>query len=189
MLVSQFRGHARIYDQGARLLNEKTDEELMIAYQLGEAEAFAALYSRHASRVLGYLRKKTGSDALARDVFQSTFLKLHRCRSRYDAAFPFVPWLFTICRSELLDALKKAHRRHETLAAEVPENVAPAADLGTPEVNLSRLPPAQQRAVELRYGNDFSFDEIAAQLDTSPANARKLVSRAIRFLRGAHGKR
>lgn len=161
----------------------------MIAYQLGEAQAFEELYSRNASRVLGFLRKKVRSEALARDVFQSTFLKLHKSRSRYDSAFPFVPWLFTICRSELLDALKKPHLKNESMVTEVPEPIPTEAYAQRPEINLTGLPQAQRHAVKMRYNQEFSFEEIAARLDTNPANARKLVSRAIQFLRGAYGKR
>ena len=171
------------------MLIEKTDEELMVAYQLGEVEAFEVLYSRHAPRVLGFLRKKVKSEAFARDIFQATFFKLHKCRARYDAAYPFVPWLFTICRSELLDALKKPHLQQETLMAETPESKPQVFEPSTPEIDLTELPVSQKTAVELRYESNFSFEEIAAQLDTSPANARQLVSRAIQFLRGAYGKR
>lgn len=161
----------------------------MVAYQLGEAQAFEELYSRHAARVLGFLRKKVRSEALAHDVFQCTFLKLHRSRSRYDSAFPFVPWLFTICRNELLDALKKPHLKNESLVAEVPETTDMETYVQRPEIKLGDLPQAQRHAVEMRYSQEFSFEEIAARLDTSPANARKLVSRAIHFLRGAYGKK
>jgi RNA polymerase sigma factor (sigma-70 family) len=169
------------------LLSEKSDEELMIAYQLGEADAFEVLYSRHSAKVLGYLRKKVKSEALARDIFQATFLKLHKSRSRYNAAFPFVPWLFTICRSELLDALKKPHMSREELMEEVPEPPAPMRE-EQPEVSLRSLPASQRDAVELRYQKDFSFEEIATALETSPANARQLISRALRSLRGTYGK-
>lgn len=156
----------------------------MVAYQLGEAEAFEILYDRYAPRVMGFLRARVKGDA--QDIFQATFLKLHRTRSRYDPSFPFLPWLFTICRSEMLDALKKRHRAEEKLVDNVPE--FPQMHTELPEVSLAPLPAAQRAAVDLRYGSDLSFDEIAARLDTSPANARQLVSRALRLLRGIHGK-
>jgi RNA polymerase sigma-70 factor (ECF subfamily) len=170
------------------LLREKSDEELMIAYQLGEAAAFEALYSRHAPKVLGFLRKKLKNESAARDVFQSTFLKLHKSRHRYDASLPFLPWLFTICRSELLDALKKPHLRKETSVPETP-CAAASTEPDRPEIALTSLSPSQRHAIELRYGCELSFDEIANRLETSPANARKLVSRALQYLRGIHGKR
>jgi len=173
--------------KGAQLLSEKSDEELMVAYQLGEAEAFEELYSRHSSKVLGYLRKKVRSEALARDIFQATFLKLHKSRSRYNASFPFVPWLFTISRNELLDAMKKPHVSREALVEVVPEFASPVQEV-QPEISLQSLPASQRKAVELRYQKDFSFEEIAKALETSPANARQLISRALRSLRGIYGK-
>lgn len=159
----------------------------MVAYQLGEAEAFEELYSRHSAKVLGYLRKKVKSEALARDIFQSTFLKLHKSRSRYDAAYPFAPWLFTICRNELLDAFKKPHTKHEILVADTPD-IAQAEQDESRDINFGGLQATQKRAIELRYQNEYSFEQIAAALETSPANARQLVSRAIRSLRGLYGK-
>lgn len=170
------------------MLNEKTDEELMVAYQLGEAEAFEILYARHSARVLGFLKKRIGNDALARDVFQATFLKLHRNRAKYDPIFPFVPWLFTVCRSELLDSFKIAHRKHEVFVEEMPEpNVT--EEISGPEISLSALPTVQRKAIELRFQDNFSFEEIAMRLETSPLNARQLVSRGIRALRGIYGKK
>jgi RNA polymerase sigma factor (sigma-70 family) len=169
------------------LLSGKSDEELMVAYQLGEAEAFEELYSRHAPKVLGFLKKRLSNDAQARDVFQATFFKLHKCRDRYDANFPFVPWLFTICRSELLDAVKKPHLARETLVQAVPETTAEIA-VEPENMELVSLPQAQREALEYRYKGDFSFEEIAKRLETSPANARQLVSRALRTLRGLYGK-
>ncbi len=160
----------------------------MVAYQLGEADAFGELYSRHSGKVLGYLRKKVKSEALARDIFQATFLKLHKSCGRFNVSFPFVPWLFTICRSELLDALKKPHMSQESLMAEVPEPASIPQSNDKQEISLQSLPAEQREAVELRYQKDFSFEEIATALETSPANARQLVSRAIRSLRGIYGK-
>lgn len=169
------------------MLSKKSDEELMIAYQLGKADAFEELYQRYSGRVLGYLRRKASSEALAKDLFQATFLKVHRYRSRYNASLPFAPWLFTICRNELLDSLKKSSVKNETLMAEVEEPL-PSMTTSDLDVDLSSLPEAQRRALEFRYSQDFSFEEIAASLKTSPANARQLVSRAIRSLRGLYGK-
>lgn len=172
-----------------KLRNENTDEELMVAYQLGEAEAFEVLYSRYAPRVLGFLRRRLKSETLALDVFQATFLKLHKSRARYKAELPFAPWLFTVCRSELLDALKKPHRAHESLVPEAPEPAA--AETEEPdlmEVSLDSLPESQKRAMELRYQNELTFEQIAASLHTTPANARQLVSRAVRSLRSLYGK-
>jgi RNA polymerase sigma factor (sigma-70 family) len=166
-----------------------SDEELMLAYQLGDSLAFNTLYSRHSGRVYGYLKAKTQNEAMARDVFQATFLKLHNARSRYNSEFPFVPWLFTICRSELIDAMRKKQRIQEEGCEELPETFSLKSE---PEFDVAgavgQLPEKQREALDLRYTQEFSFEQIALRLNTSPVNARKIVSRALKVLKGKHGK-
>jgi RNA polymerase sigma factor (sigma-70 family) len=167
------------------VLGKKSDEELMLAYQLGDENAFRELYSRHSSRLFGFLRSKVRDEVKARDIFQSTFLKLHKSRARYNPAFPFTPWLFTICRNELLDALKKERRSIEDSVAQVPErpNMGPES-----QANIGILNASQQQALAMRFADNSSFEEIARALETSPANARQIVSRAVRALRSLYGR-
>lgn len=156
----------------------------MRAYQLGSEQAFDALYRRHSGRVYGYLKGKLSDRALVDDVFQGTFLKLHSARGHYDPSFPFVPWLFTICRSVLTDQLRKKARTLEDLnEVAVKEAVAEEVESAASPPDLNELPVTQRKAVELRYGSEMPFDEIAKRLETTPANVRQLVSRAIRRLR------
>ncbi len=166
---------------------EATDETLMQAYQNGNNGALEVLYRRHSAKVYGFLRKKLKNQALVDDVFQATFMKLHKSRSHYDPSFPFIPWLFTVCRSAMLDSLRKKERIQEdlnetaVLQAEAPvDEISAASDLP----DMSQLPQPQREALELRYKEDLSFEEIAKRLETSPANARQLVSRAIKRLKG-----
>ena len=170
-----------------KVLRDKSDEELMLAYQLGDEDAFRELYTRHSGRVLGFLRSKVRNEAKARDIFQATFLKLHTSRRHYNQNFPFIPWLFTVCRSELIDAFRKAARIKEDGMGVLPEGVESKPVFR--ELDTSVLNKSQQQAIELRYGKDFSFDEIARALGTSPANARQLVSRAVNALRSLYGKK
>ena len=164
-----------------------SDEELMKDYQKGNEMAFATLYSRHSPRVYGYLLKRLRDKAFADDVFQAVFLKIHQSRKSYDPSLLFGPWLFSVCKSVMIDSLRKrnrtlgmlddSHSGHiETFAAEAP---IPSAAIPS----LDDLPEVQRRAVELRYGNDLSFEEIAKQLETTPSNVRQLTSRAVRKLK------
>jgi RNA polymerase sigma-70 factor (ECF subfamily) len=169
-------------------LKDQTDEELMRAYQLGDESAFKELYSRHAPRVLSFVKKRLGPGPQANDVFQSTFLKLHRTRGLFNSALPFKPWLFTICRNEILDAVKKRQRSLEDLSD---SNLDPpdARSLDEIQVDLSSLTADQQKALQLRYSAEASFEEIAKTLKTSPSNARMLVSRSLRALRRLYEKK
>lgn len=167
----------------------RSDEDLMTEYQLGDELAFEVLYKRYAGRIYGFLKKKTGDEAMARDIFQTTFMKLHAARSKYDRSLPFAPWLFTICYNALNDAWRKQKRTLEDLSGEIPE-VAPAPEnIDGDSVDLNILPQKQKRAVEMRYYQDASFEEIAARLETSSVNARQLVNRAVKVLRGLYAKK
>jgi RNA polymerase sigma factor (sigma-70 family) len=171
---------------------EPTDEQLMVSYQLGDEAAFAVLYRRHSSRVFQFIRKRISEDAAARDVFQQVFMNLHRSRSKYSAPFPFLPWLFTLCRNAVIDRYRSSGRILETPVEVVPEPVAeePEHPSSSPLTEgLAGLPVQQREALELRYRLEFSFEEIGQRIGTSPSNARQLVSRAVRYLRGVYAKK
>lgn len=161
-----------------------TDEELMAAYQEGNYPAFEILFRRHSARVYGFLLGKIGNRAQAEDIFQSAFLKLHKSRNHYDPSFPFLPWLFTIAKSVLIDQVRKEKTIREDSNSEVVA-AAPSPEIieTTREVDTSSLPALQQNVLSLRYRDDLSFEEIAKRLDTSPSNIRQLLSRGIRKLR------
>lgn len=164
----------------------KTDEELMVDYQMGEVLAFDILFRRHSSRVLAFLSKKLNFSKEAQDLTQEVFFKLHRSKHLYNSTLPFSPWLFSISRSVLLDYLKK-NRREEvvdpTQFESVPSKETSSSVADAEKEMLGALPLNQKRAVGLRVFDDATFEEIASKLSTSEANARKLVSRGLSKLR------
>ncbi len=157
----------------------------MMAYQQGDTAAFDILYKRHSGKVYGFLKNRLRDRAVVDDVFQSTFLNLHRARSKYDCTFPFLPWLFAVCRNTFVDRMRQDKRRLEHADSATVESTADKTAFET----VATLPPeveslsvSQRQAIELRYHNSLAFEEIAERLETSPSNARQLVSRAIRKL-------
>jgi len=163
-----------------------SDETLMERYKRGDSGAFEALYERYKDRIYGYLSARITEPSKVNDVFQNTFLKLHKSRSRYKSSFPFKAWIFIICRTVLIDWFRKQGRTPEIPVEEVP--TTPPQTTTEPETpDLASLPARQKEAVELRYYEELSFEEIAQRLETSPLNVRQIISRAIRRLRN-HNK-
>lgn len=176
----------------ANRLTDKSDEDLMELYKLGNSVAFDILFQRNSGAVLGYLRRRISKDKDAQDLLQDVFLKLHRSKHQYDRTLPFSPWLFSITRSVWLDCMKKKNFEYAT-DSEVVENrinlnaknesgyniESPGVDLKV----LNQLPDPQRAAVSLRVIDDATFDQIALKLSTSPENARQLVSRGLKKLR------
>ncbi len=162
-----------------------TDEQLMKAYQNGAGDAFDVLFKRHSARVYGFLMNQLRDRAQADDVFQATFLKLHRSRRHYDPVFPFAPWLFTVCKSVLTDHRRKMSRVRERLDQDL---VSSAVDdrqtvEPRPEISLEGLSDRERTAIQLRYVEDLKFEEIAARLKTSSSNVRQIISRSIKTLK------
>lgn len=165
-----------------------TDEELMCAYADGDMKAFETLYQRHKNRIFGFLLSRLKNRTEAEEVFQAVFAKLHAARGRYRRDVPFLPWVFTIARNALIDHIRKndAYRKHIASAPFTVENHADQTSDrsgGIALEELSNLTEAQRQALQFRFERGLSFTEIAEQMQTSAANSRQIVSRAVRKLR------
>jgi RNA polymerase sigma-70 factor (ECF subfamily) len=90
----------------------------------------------------------------------------------------------------MLDTLrvrKKSTRLEDLNPVAIENAVAEAPKAAASIPGLHALPAAQRQALEMRYLQELSFDEIATRLDTSSENSRQLVSRAVKKLRKVLG--
>lgn len=156
----------------------------MELYKEGQEVAFNELHLRYRSKVYGYLKVRLGDTSMVDDVYQNVFMKLHRTRVLYNPKYKFPVWLFTIVKTSLIDKYRSSGRyKPEELNEELliqKENIEDGPNI---EEEINHLSALDQKAIQLRYYDDKSFDEIAKELKVSPVNARKKVSRAISSLR------
>lgn len=171
--------------------DEISDEDLMRAYQLGDPAAFDRLYRRYCGQVYAYLCKRTKSKEQADEVFQATFLKVHRIRSRFNNNYKFSQWLFVIAKSSLIDHFRKLGRSLE-IAEEVqvedipmsqPDTSPTLSSVEETEAILGKLPSEQKKVLEMRIFDELPYDEIARKLGRSEVSIRQIYSRSIRKLR------
>jgi len=85
-------------------------KELMQRYCDGDAGAFRELYALVAPRLLGYLLKMARDRALADDLLQQTFLKVHRARAAYVRGADPLPWIYSIAHRTFIDHARKHNR-------------------------------------------------------------------------------
>src|SRR3954449_9537799 len=95
----------------------------------GEAAAFHRLYQLLAPRVLAYLVSLIGDRALAEDLLQQTFLKVHQSRGSYVRDANPTPWIYTIAHRTCLDELRKRKRSRVRLSREGELPAEPAAHI------------------------------------------------------------
>jgi len=100
---------------------EPTDEELARARSIRE------LYDRHARPLFAYACALLRDRALAEDVLQETFVKVHTKIAEWDARRAFKPWLYRISRNVALDALR-SKKKEARLARGAPRKDAPSAE-------------------------------------------------------------
>ena len=160
------------------------DTKLMELYKNGENMAFEVIYLRHKDRVYSYLDKRLSDKNVIEDVFQSIFVKFHNSRHLYSSEHPLLKWIYTICRSELLDSVKKSRKiklvsiNEDQLICETKE-IDDKIDLDS----VKSLSEKEKLAIKLRYYSEEDFTDISKALKTSEANSRKLVSRGIKKLK------
>ncbi|MCC6907490.1 MAG: sigma-70 family RNA polymerase sigma factor [Phycisphaerales bacterium] len=92
-------------------MDQRSDEQLVQAYRMGEREAMEALVRRYQPELLGFLSRQLGNRAAAEDVFQETFLQVHQSADDFDVSRRFRPWLFTIAANKGRDWYRKNSRR------------------------------------------------------------------------------
>jgi len=85
-------------------------KELMARYCDGDAAAFRELYAQVAPRLLGYLVRMARQRAIAEDLLQQTFMKVHRARAAYVRGADPVPWIYAIAHRTFLDEARRQQR-------------------------------------------------------------------------------
>ncbi len=164
-----------------------TDEELMVMYQNGAENAFAELYSRHSSKIYGFLKSRIYQVEKIADIYQEVFIKMHRSKHLYDKSFPVLPWIFTITKSVMIDEIRKDKKSKlmddNKNLDQIPATNNDPAEIGDATLLIQKLPDSQKTALQLRYVDDKTFEEISEILNTSSENVRQIVSRGIKRLK------
>jgi RNA polymerase sigma-70 factor (ECF subfamily) len=181
---------------GERLI---TDEQLLVEHQRGNAAAMRALIARYQSELFTFLLRFVGDAGHAEDLFQDTFVLVHRHAATFDPSRRFRPWLFTIAANKARDFLRSLPRKN---AANSPLldahgdgptvlDLQPAADPGPPEilarqeevarmkVCLAALPTLYREVVVLSYFHQFSYQEMADMLNVPLGTVKSRLHAAI----------
>jgi RNA polymerase sigma-70 factor, ECF subfamily len=165
----------------------------MSAYAAGDARAFEKLFARLAPRVHGFFLRSFRDSAVADDLLQVTFMKVHRARAQYRHDLRVLPWLFTVAARVRLDELRKRLRlpedADEEALARADEQLSrasepAAADIAeTVRAALDALPESQRTVIHLHRYEGMTFAEIAKILDTTPGAVKLRAFRGYEMLR------
>lgn len=105
-----------------------SDEDLLTRIRSGERELFGELVRRYERELFGYLKRYTGNDELAADVFQNSFTQVFLKIHQYEPGRPARPWLYAIATNQAIDALRRRARRSDTRTDSFLTNEAEGSD-------------------------------------------------------------
>jgi len=179
-----------------------SDEQLLLRYTQGHAEAFEELVGRYRQELYQFLRRFVGDAALAEDVFQETFLQVHLSAGGFDVSRRLKPWLFTIAANKARDALRSRFRRPAAeLDAEVSRSGSEPtrfvdlmpADVPQPTETLQnqetaaavqnivgRMPVSLRTVLLLSYFHEFPYKEIAEMLEVPLGTVKSRLHVAVK---------
>ena len=137
-----------------------------------------------------------GEAGEAEDATQEAFLRAHTHLRRYDMKRPFKTWLMSIASNHCIDRLRKRRMQLVSLDDEptaaalalrsddpMPESATLNAELADGiQRLLLQLDEGYRLAVVLRYWYDYSYAEIADELNMTQSAVKSRLFRARRQL-------
>lgn len=177
----------------------------MDRYANGEDRAFAIVHAGLYQRMRLFLLRLCRAPALADDLLQEAFLRIHRARGSFARGSRVVPWAYAIARNVHTDHTRSAHTRKTTSLdrdddegaadAEIPAGPGASAEevsiakqtARVVEEALARLPPAQREAFVLIRYEGMSVADTARILGATENAVKLRAFHAYEALRAALG--
>jgi RNA polymerase sigma-70 factor, ECF subfamily len=171
------------------------DDSLWKRSSTGDADAFAALFERHAKTIYNFCFRRVGDWSIAEDLVSVVFLEAWRLRAREVPQGKVVPWLYGIATNVVRNRVR-SERRYAAVLRRVP-NPRPEADFSSAVDDrvddealmrktlalLSRLPSRELDVLVLRAWCDLSYEDAAVALGIPIGTVRSRLARARQRLR------
>ena len=157
----------------------------------GDSIAFDTLFTRHRDMIYAMLLKYAGNSDDVEDLMQEAFMKAYLKIGLYDPKFDFGALIYTIARNTFVD-----FNRTRKSKALNPENIplenssAQQTSAPTPEeyiINaqqrtqieryIAMLPKGYRQLFELRFLDEYSYEEIAEKLDMKLGTVKTRIFR------------
>ncbi|MCG8320454.1 MAG: sigma-70 family RNA polymerase sigma factor [Cytophagales bacterium] len=162
-----------------------------------DESAYAELMKRYRKPVyhmiLKMVRNVDDAEDLTIEAFAKAFKNLHKFKKDYT----FSTWLFRIATNNSIDFIRKKKLETLSLDTSFKDDNGDAVTIDVKDSNLdpqeeaiksqkielirmfvTKLPPKYQKLVRLRYFQEYSYDEIAKELDAPLGTVKAQLHRA-----------
>lgn len=181
-----------------------SDEELLLGFQQGDAQAFEKLLQRYRDPIFAFILRSTRDADRAKDLTQDVFLRVVQRSDQFQAKAKFSTWLYAIARNICIDhGRKMAFRRHKSLDSVRSDEGSPMVERvasGQPETDrraiakqfqkdlaeaVGTLPDDQRDVFLMRQIQGMPFRDIAETLQVSENTVKSRMRYALERLQGA----
>jgi RNA polymerase sigma-70 factor (ECF subfamily) len=166
------------------------DGELWTRVRAGDADAFGALFERHAKAIYNFCFRRTGEWAAAEDLTSIVFLEAWRRREKELPDDKVRAWLFGIATLVVRSQWRK-RRRHQAALNRLPRclyepGFAEASDarmdaerrMQSVLASIDQLSLRERDVVALCLWSELSYEEAALALDIPIGTVRSRLARA-----------
>ena len=179
----------------------KQDFALVESALKGDEKAFAKLLSRYKDAIYFMLLKMVNNKSDAEDLTIEAFGKAFKNLHQYSPNYAFSTWLFKIASNNCIDFLRKRKGVLVPIESNQENNDAEQQPVrlrsGDPDPEqklirmqkailmrkvVRRLKPRYQTLVELRYFREYSYEEIAKELNLPLGTVKAQLFRAREML-------
>jgi len=183
-------------------LSDKAQQDFALVESAlkGDEKAFAKLLSKYKDAIYFMLLKMVNNKSDAEDLTIEAFGKAFKNLHQYSPSYAFSTWLFKIASNNCIDFLRKKKGVHVSIENSPDSNdneqtVRLKSKDPNPEEKLIRiqkaillrrivhkLKPRYRTLVELRYFREYSYEEIAKELNLPLGTVKAQLFRAREML-------
>ncbi len=173
-----------------------SDEKLIERALQGSERAWVSLVKRHEKAIYNHLLRMTGNSSDAMDVLQDVFLSVYRNLPNYRGEGVFAAWVMRTASNRAIDSLRSRARRPEQALEDehgmqlgLSGGQEPSQSLNQERKRqsmlslLATLPDELRLVIELKFFQQYTFDEVAKHIGIPTATAKTRYYRALKQLR------
>ncbi len=178
-------------------LSEKAQHDLKVIGRAlnGDSRAYTELLNRYRDSVYYVMLRMVSNPADAEDLTIEAFGKAFHNLAKYVPSHAFSTWLFRIATNNCIDFMRRKSQsprpfNHEEGEEDEVEATVASDMIAPDELMISRetaasinrivktLKPRYRRLIELRYFEDYSYEEIATELSLPIGTVKARLFRA-----------
>ena len=169
-----------------------TDEMIMEAVKSGDLQQASLLFERYNKRIFNFLARMTMDRAVAEDLTQNVFLRMIKYRSSYRDGSKFHSWIYQVARNIFSDHYQSTKNRKNDFVdvekmrdriADSEENMILDEQEKLLQRSMQMLNEEQRELLVLTRFQHMKYEEVAIIMNTTVANVKVKVHRAIGKLR------